>query len=68
MEREDSYSAQQSREMANCKAVPVGVKGKLNSQNGYAVTSRRHGKMLPDVVMVQMYSKSANVNDLGLHG
>ena len=29
MEREDSYSAQQSREMANCKAVPVGVKGKL---------------------------------------
>ena len=24
--------------------------------------------MLPDVGMVQMYSKSANVNDLGLHG
>ena len=29
MEREDSYSAQQNREMANCKAVPVGIKGKL---------------------------------------
>ena len=26
--------------------------------------SRRRGKMLPDVGMVQMYSKSANVNDL----
>ena len=50
---------------ANCKAVPVGVKGKLNNQNGYAVTSKRHGKMLPDVRMVQMYSKSANVKDLG---
>ena len=37
---------------ANCKAVPVGVKGKLNSRNGYAVTSRRCGKMLPDVGMV----------------
>ena len=24
--------------------------------------------MLPDVGLVQMYSKSANVNDLGLHG
>ena len=47
------------------KAVPVGTKGKLNSRIGYAVTSRRHGKMLPDVGMVQMYSKSANVNDLG---
>ena len=50
MEREDS--AQQSREWANCKAVPVGVKGKLNSQNSYAVTSRNCGKMLPDVGMV----------------
>ena len=28
----------------NCKAVPVGVQEKLNSQNGYAVTSRRQGK------------------------
>ena len=50
---------------ANCQAVLVGVKGKLNSRNGYAVTSRRRSKMLPDVGMVQMYSKSANVNDLG---
>ena len=50
----------------NCKTVPVGAKGKLNSWNGCAVVARRHGKMLPDVGMVQMYSKSANVNDL--HG
>ena len=52
---------------ANCQAVPVGIKEKLNSRNGYTVTSRRHGKVLPDVGMVQMYSltKSANVNDLG---
>ena len=49
----------------NCKAVPVGAKGKLNSRNGCAVVARRHGKMLPDVGMVQMYSKSVNVNDLG---
>ena len=48
---------------ANCQAVPVGLKGKLNSRNGYAVTSRRRGKMLPDVGMVQMYSKSANLID-----
>ena len=48
----------------NCKTVPVGAKGKLNSWNGCAVVARRHGKMLPDVGMVQMYSKSANVNDL----
>ena len=50
----------------NCKTVPVDAKGKLNSWNGCAVVARRHGKMLPDVGMVQMYSKSANVNDL--HG
>ena len=50
----------------NCKTVPVGAKGKLNSWNGCAVVARRHGKMLPDVGMVQMYSKSANVNEL--HG
>ena len=40
---------------ANYKAVPVGVKGKLNNQNDNTVTSRRRGKMLPDVGMVQMY-------------
>ena len=49
----------------NCKAVPVGAKGKLNSQKGCAIVARRRCKMLPDVGMVQLYSKSANVNDLG---
>ena len=33
---------------ANYKAVPVGVKGKLNSRNGCAVIGRRHSRMLPD--------------------
>ena len=48
----------------NCKTAPVGAKGKLNSWNGCAAVARRCGKMLPDVGMVPMYSKSANVNDL----
>ena len=39
-------------ERDNCKAVPVGVKGKLNSRISYAVTSRKCGKMLTDVGMV----------------
>ena len=39
---------------ANCKAVPVGVKGKVNSWNGCTVASRRRCKMLPVVGMVQM--------------
>ena len=41
----------------NSKAVPVGVKGKLNSRNGCAVVATRCGKMLPDVGMVQMLSE-----------
>ena len=49
MEREDR--AQQSM-WANCKAVPVSEKGKLNSQNGCTVASRRCRKMLPDVGMI----------------
>ena len=51
--------------MGNCKAVPVGVKGKLKSWNGHTVVARRRSKMLADVGMVKMYSKSVHVNDLG---
>ena len=43
----------------------MGVKGKLKSWNGHAVVPRRRSKMLADVGMVKMYSKSAHVNDLG---
>ena len=49
VKREDS-----AERWAKCKAVPVSVKEKLNSRNGYAETIRRRGKMLLDVVMVQM--------------
>ena len=47
----------------NCKAVPVGVKGKLKSWNGHAVVGGT--AKLADVGMVKTYSKSAHVNDLG---
>ena len=47
-----------------CKAAPVGVGGETEKLE-WACSSRRRSKMLADVGMVKMYSKSAHVIDLG---
>ena len=43
--------------LANCKGIPG--KGKLNSLNGCAVVAWRHGKMLPDLMVMRTCPKCA---------